>query len=149
MSKKSSKSPKTSKSTKVEPKTPKAEAKKAPAKEPKAAKVLTPEQELAALVSRIDRLEKKINSNERFARTFVRSVNAQTVATDAITEIVRKSFCEDAKMRKELHYAMDQYDKRRRRKLVFNLGSIIFWVLSVAVAAFIGAFIHWVFSGQN
>lgn len=115
----------------------------------KAKKSVTKDNQILELTTRIERLERKINSNERFARTFVRSVNAQTAATDAITGIIRKSFCEDAEMRKELHFAMDQYDKRRRRKLISNIGGIIFWVLSVAVAAFVGAFIHWVFSGQQ
>lgn len=131
----------------------KAKAKPAPVKstpaKAKPAPVVTAKSQASDLDLRVARLEKKINSNERFARTFVRSFTAQTVATDAVRDLIRKSFCDDAEMRTALYAAMDTYDKRRRRKLISNLGSIILWILSVAVAAFVGAFIHWVFSGQQ
>lgn len=117
------------------------------AKAAKAAKVSQPVSDLATLTARVERLERKINSNERFARTFVRSVLSQTSATEAIRDVIRHSFREDAELRKELYAAMDTYDKRRFRKLASGFTTILLWVVSVIVALFVGAFIHWVFYG--
>ena len=117
------------------------------AKAAKAAKVSQPVADLATLTARVERLERKINSNERFARTFVRSVLSQTSATEAIRDVIRHSFREDAELRKELYAAMDTYDKRRFRKLASGFTTILLWVVSVIVALFVGAFIHWVFYG--
>ena len=102
---------------------------------------------LTTLTARVERLERKINSNERFARTFVRSVLSQTSATEAIRDVIRHSFREDAELRKELYAAMDTYDKRRFRKLASGFTTILLWVISIIIAAFVGAFIHWVFYG--
>lgn len=113
----------------------------------KAAKVSQPATDLATLTARVERLERKINSNERFARTFVRSVLSQTSATEAIRDVIRHSFREDAELRKELYAAMDTYDKRRFRKLASGFTTILLWTVSVIVALFVGAFIHWVFYG--
>ena len=117
------------------------------AKAAKAAKVSQPVPDLATLTARVERLERKINSNERFARTFVRSVLSQTSATEAIRDVIRHSFREDAELRKELYAAMDTYDKRRFRKLASGFTTILLWVVSIIVALFVGAFIHWVFYG--
>ena len=117
------------------------------AKAAKAAKASQPVSDLATLTARVERLERKINSNERFARTFVRSVLSQTSATEAIRDVIRHSFREDAELRKELYAAMDTYDKRRFRKLASGFTTILLWVVSVIVALFVGAFIHWVFYG--
>lgn len=106
-----------------------------------------PAADLATLTARVERLERKINSNERFARTFVRSVLSQTSATEAIRDVIRHSFREDAELRKELYAAMDTYDKRRFRKLASGFTTILLWVVSIIVALFVGAFIHWVFYG--
>lgn len=106
-----------------------------------------PAADLATLTARVERLERKINSNERFARTFVRSVLSQTSATEAIRDVIRHSFREDAELRKELYAAMDTYDKRCFRKLASGFTTILLWVVSVIVALFVGAFIHWVFYG--
>ena len=103
--------------------------------------------DLATLTARVERLERKINSNERFARTFVRSVLSQTSATEAIRDVIRHSFREDAELRRELYAAMDTYDKRRFRKLASGFTTILLWVVSIIVALFVGAFIHWVFYG--
>ena len=111
------------------------------------AKITQPTANLTTLTARVERLERKINSNERFARTFVRSVLSQTAATEAIQDIIRHSFREDAALRKELYAAMDTYDKRRFRKIASGFTTILLWVVSVIVAAFVGAFIHWVFYG--
>ena len=103
--------------------------------------------EVADLEKRIVRLEKKINSNERFARTFVRSALSQTVVTEAIRHIVCQSFYEDASVRQELYAAMDEYDKRRFKKIASGITGVILWIISVIIAAFVGAFIYWVFYG--
>ena len=113
----------------------------------KTAKASQPVSDLATLTARVERLERKINSNERFARTFVRSVLSQTSATEAIRDVIRHSFREDAELRKELYAAMDTYDKRRFRKLASGFTTILLWIVSVIVALFVGAFIHWVFYG--
>lgn len=113
----------------------------------KTAKASQPLSDLATLTARVERLERKINSNERFARTFVRSVLSQTSATEAIRDVIRHSFREDAELRKELYAAMDTYDKRRFRKLASGFTTILLWIVSVIVALFVGAFIHWVFYG--
>ena len=113
----------------------------------KTAKAAQPVADLATLTARVERLERKINSNERFARTFVRSVLSQTSATEAIRDVVRHSFREDAELRRELYAAMDTYDKRRFRKLASGFTTILLWVVSIIVALFVGAFIHWVFYG--
>ena len=119
----------------------------ASAKAPKHAEPTQPANSLITLTARVERLERKINSNERFARTFVRSVLSQTAATEAIQDVIRHSFREDAALRKELYAAMDTYDKRRFRKIASGFTTILLWVVSVIVAAFVGAFIHWVFYG--
>ena len=113
----------------------------------KAAKAAQPVADLATLTARVERLERKINSNERFARTFVRSVLSQTSATEAIRDVIRHSFREDAELRRELYAAMDTYDKRRFRKLASGFTTILLWVVSIIVALFVCAFIHWVFYG--
>ena len=68
----------------------------ASAKAPKHAEPTQPANSLTTLTARVERLERKINSNERFARTFVRSVLSQTAATEAIQDVIRHSFREDA-----------------------------------------------------
>ena len=113
----------------------------------KFAKAARPVPDLATLTARVERLERKINSNERFARTFVRSVLSQTSATEAIRDVIRHSFREDVELRKELYAAMDTYDKRRFRKLASGFTTILLWAISIAVAVFVGAFVHWVFYG--
>ena len=77
----------------------------------------------------------------------MRSVLSQTSATEAIRDVIRHSFREDAELRKELYAAMDTYDKRRFRKLASGFTTILLWVVSIIIAAFVGAFIHWVFYG--
>lgn len=100
------------------------------------------------LERRLDRLERKVNSNERFARTFAKSVTTQALAADAILYVLRKSLHEDAEIREELTAAIKEYDKHKIRRWFSGFFSILLWIISVAAAAGMGAFIYWAFSGK-
>ncbi len=97
---------------------------------------------------RLERLERKVNSNERFARTFAKSITTQALAADAILYVLRKSLHEDAEVREELTAAIKEYDKRKIRRWFSGFFGVVLWILSVAAAAGVGAFIYWAFSGK-
>lgn len=97
---------------------------------------------------RLERLERKVNSNERFARTFAKSVTTQALAADAVLYILRKSLHEDAEIREELTAAIKEYDKHKIRRWFSGFFGVLLWVVSVAAAAGVGAFIYWAFSGK-
>ncbi len=103
---------------------------------------------LKDLERRIERLERKINSNERFARTMAKSVSTQALAAETILYVLRKSLHEDAEIRDELTTAIKEYDKRKIRRWFSGFFGVVLWITSVALAAGVGAFIYWAFSGK-
>ncbi len=103
---------------------------------------------LRDLERRLERIERKVNSNERFARTLAKSVTTQTLAADSLLYVLRKSLREDVEIRDELTAAIKQYDKRKFRRWFSGFFGIVLWIASVAAAAGVGAFIYWAFSGK-
>lgn len=110
--------------------------------------IIKKDNKIADLEQRLSRLEKRTKSNERFARTFSECLNTQVNAIDAVTSVLRRGLREDAVVQDELMAAIRDYDKHKFRRWLSGFCGVMFWVLSVGVAAFVGAFIYWVFSGQ-
>lgn len=106
------------------------------------------DQRIKYLERRIERLERKINSNERFARTLAKSVTTQSLAANSILYVLRKGLHEDAEVRDEFVATIKAYDKHKFRRWFSGFLSVVLWLVSVAVAACVGAFIYWTFSGQ-
>lgn len=106
------------------------------------------ENRLTDLEQRLARLEKRTKSNERFARTFAGCMSTQVVAIDAVTEVLRRGLREDAVVADELKMAIKNYDKHKFRRWFSGFCNVLLWVISVMLAAVVGAFIYWVFSGK-
>ncbi len=106
------------------------------------------ENKIADLEQRLSRLEKRTKSNERFARTFENCLSTQVVAVDAVTDVIRRALREDNATHDELMDAIRHYDKHKFRRWFSGFTSVLLWVISVMLAACVGAFIYWVFSGQ-
>ncbi len=106
------------------------------------------ENRLADLEQRLTRIEKRTKNNERFAHTFAGCLSTQVIAIDAVTEVLRRSLREDAVVHEELSAAIREYDKHKIRRWLSGFFGVLLWVVSVMVAAVVGAFIYWVFSGQ-
>lgn len=104
--------------------------------------------EIKRLEKRIGKLEKKLATNERLARTLASTLATQLVATDAVTAVVRRSLQTDAGVQRELSAAIRLYDKHKVRRWFSGFFSIILWITSVAAAAVAGAAIYWLFAGQ-
>lgn len=108
--------------------------------------IVKKENRLSDLEQRLGRLEKRLKSNERFARTFAGCLSTQVIAIDAVTDIVRRGLREDVIIHEELSTALKDYDKRKFRRWFSGFLGVLLWVVSVAAAAGVGAFIQWVFS---
>lgn len=106
------------------------------------------DQKIKNLERRIERLERKINSNERFARTLAKSVTTQSLAANSILYVLRKALHEDAEIRDEFTATIKAYDRHKFRRWFSGFLSVLLWIVSVGLAACIGAFIYWTFSGQ-
>ena len=105
------------------------------------------ENKVTDLEQRLIRLERKLKSNERFAKTFAGCMSTQVVAIDAVTNIVRRSLRDDTTTHEELANAIRTYDKHKFRRFFSGFFGVFLWVGSVMLAAVVGAFIYWVFSG--
>lgn len=103
---------------------------------------------ITALERRLDRLERRTKSNERFANTLSECLSTQVVAIDAVTDVLRRSLRDDAAIQDELMAAIKDYDKHKFRRWLSGFCSVVLWVGSVALAAFVGAFIYWIYSGK-
>lgn len=106
------------------------------------------ETKITDLDQRMKRLEKRVKNNERFAQTFANCLDTQIVAADAVTEVVRRSLYEDAIVHDELVEAIKLYDKHKIRRFFSGFFGVLLWIVSVMLAAVVGAFIYWVFSGK-
>lgn len=106
------------------------------------------ENKIADLEQRLSRLEKRTKSNERFAKTLEGCLSTQVVAVDAVTEVIRRALREDCATHDELSEAIKEYDKHKFRRWFSGFTSVLLWVVSVMLAACVGAFIYWVFSRQ-
>lgn len=103
---------------------------------------------ITELEQRLSRIEKRTKSNERFARTLSECLGTQVYAIDAVAGVLRRSLREDAVVQDELMAAIKDYDKHKFRRWFSGFCSVLLWAGSVALAAFIGAFIYWTFSGK-
>lgn len=112
------------------------------------ARLAEKDRRIAHLEKRLGQLEKRLSSNERFARTFAMSVSTQVVAIDAVTDVVRRSLQNDAKIQHEISSAIRIYDKHKIRRWFSGVLSVVLWVASITASAFIGATIYWLFAAQ-
>lgn len=113
------------------------------------AKSLTKKDErIKDLERRLERIEKRTKSNERFARTFSGCLDTQVLAIDAVTDVMRRSLREDVIVHEELMSAIKQYDRHKVRRWFSGFFGVLLWVASVMAAACVGAFIYWVYSGK-
>lgn len=103
---------------------------------------------LKDLEQRLLRLEKRTKNNERFARTFSGCLDTQVLAIDAVTSVMRRALREDATIHDELWDAIKRYDRHKVHRWFSGFCGVLFRVLVVAVAGFMGAFIYWVFCGK-
>lgn len=106
------------------------------------------ENKIADLEQRLSRIEKRTKSNERFARTLEGCLSTQVVAADAVIDIIRRALREDYATHDELMDAIKEYDKHKFRRWFSGFTSVLLWAVSIMLAACVGAFIYWVFSGQ-
>ena len=100
------------------------------------------------LEQRLSRIEKRTKNNERFARTFANSLSTQVLAVDAVTDTMVRALRENAAVHDELSMAIKEYDKHNIRRWVSGFFGVLLWIASVTVAAVVGAFIYWMFSGK-
>lgn len=110
--------------------------------------LLKKDTKIADLEQRLSRLEKRLKSNERFARTFATCMDTQVVAIDAVTGVMRRALKTDAAIANDLSAAIHEYDRHKFRRWLSGFLGIFLWVSSVAVAAFMGALIYWIFSAN-
>ena len=110
--------------------------------------LLKKDNKIADLEQRLSRLEKRLKSNERFARTFANCMDTQVVAIDAVTSVFRRALKTDAGVASDLSAAIHEYDRHKVRRWLSGFLGVFLWVGSVAAAAFIGALIYWIFSAN-
>lgn len=110
--------------------------------------LLKKDNKIADLEQRLSRLEKRLKSNERLARTFATCMDTQVVAIDAVTSVVRRALKTDAAIASDLSAAIHEYDRHKIRRWLSGFLGVFLWVGSVAAAAFIGALIYWTFSAN-
>ncbi len=110
--------------------------------------LLKKDAKIADLEQRLSRLEKRLKSNERFARTFANCMDTQVIAIDSVTRVFRRALKTDAETAAELSAAIHEYDRHKFRRWLSGFGGVFLWVGSVCAAAFIGAFIYWIFSAN-
>lgn len=110
--------------------------------------LLKKDEHIKDLERRLERIEKRTKSNERFARTFSGCLDTQVLAIDAVTDVVRRGLREDAVIHEELMSAIRQYDRHKVRRWFSGFFGVLLWVVSVMAAACVGAFIYWVYSGK-
>ncbi len=108
--------------------------------------LLKKDNKIADLEQRLARLEKRLKSNERVARTFATCMDTQVVAIDAVTNVIRRALKTDAEIANELAAAIHEYDRHKIRRWFSGFLGVFLWVGSVAAAAFVGALIYWTFS---
>lgn len=108
----------------------------------------TKEPKIKDLEQRLLRLERRTKNHERFAHTLSGCLDTQVIAIDAIVDVVRRSLRDDVAIHDELVAAIREYDKHKFHRWFSGFLSVLLWLVSVLVAAFAGAFIYWVFSGQ-
>lgn len=110
--------------------------------------LLKKDNKIADLEQRLSRLEKRLKSNERFARTFATCMDTQVVAIDAVTSVIRRALKNDAEIANELSAAIHEYDRHKVRRWLSGFLGVFLWVGSVMAAAFIGALIYWTFAAN-
>ena len=98
------------------------------------------------LEQRLKRLEKRYKSNERLSHSLAECLATQVVAVDAVSDVVRRNFTNDAEVQEILRDAIKKYDKHKFRRFLSGFLGVLLWVGSVMAAACIGAFIYWLFA---
>ena len=110
--------------------------------------VIKKDNKITDLEQRLSRIEKRTKNNERFARTFANSLSTQVLAVDAVTDTMVRALRENAAVHDELSMAIKEYDKHKIRRWFSGFFGVLLWIASVTVAAVVGAFIYWMFSGK-
>lgn len=108
--------------------------------------LLKKDAKITDLEQRLGRLEKRLKTNERFARTFATCMDTQVIAIDAVTGVIRRALKTDAAIASDLSAAIHEYDRHKVRRWLSGFCGVFLWVGSVAAAAFVGAFIYWAFA---
>ena len=110
--------------------------------------LLRKDNKISDLERRLNQLEKRLKTNERFARTFANCMDTQVVAIDAVTSVVRRALKTDAEIANDLSLAIHEYDRHKIRRWFSGILGVFLWVGSVIVSAFVGALIYWIFSAN-
>lgn len=105
------------------------------------------ENRLADLEQRLTRIEKRTKNNERFSRTFANCLATQVSANEAVADVLRRVLHDDAAVQEELMLAIREYDQHKCRRFLSGFLGVLVRMVALGVAAFVGAFIYWVFSG--
>lgn len=105
------------------------------------------ENRLADLEQRLVRIEKRTKNNERFAKTLKNCLDTQVSANEAVAEVLRRVLHNDATVQEELMLAIREYDQHKCRRFLSGLLGVVVRMVALGAAAFVGAFIYWVFSG--
>lgn len=93
----------------------------------------------------LDKLQARVGTNENFAKTFKAAAGTQSLIDEAVGATVTKLLKNDSPTQEAVTEIVAKIDNRETKRQLWGLGKIVAWVVSVIVAALVGAWINSLF----
>lgn len=90
----------------------------------------------------LNALEKRVGTNENFGKTFAETADDSKSVELAVETVVIRLLHHNVETKTAIEEIVGKIDGRLMKKQLTVLAKIILWVLSVIVAALVGAFIN-------
>jgi hypothetical protein len=90
----------------------------------------------------LGQLEKRVGTNENFGKTFAEAAKDSKSIESSIRKVVVDQLKNDVDTKKAVEAVVTGIDSRTFKQQMTGLGKIVIWIVSLAVAAIVGAFIQ-------
>ena len=87
-------------------------------------------------------LNSRVGTNENFGKTFSESAKDSKSLELAIKEIVINLLETNDKTKDAVSTIVEKLDKRQWQQQLWGLGKIMLWIVSIVIAALVGAYIN-------
>ncbi len=90
----------------------------------------------------LEALQKRVGTNENFGKTLKAAAADSKSIDEAVEKIVIKLLDSNTKAQGAVENIVKKIDGRETKKQLWGLGKIVLWIITVVVAAIVGAFIN-------
>jgi len=93
----------------------------------------------------LEELQARVGTNENFGKTFKLSTKDSKAIDEAIEKIIINLLENNVSTQQAITTLVSQIDKQQMKNQLMGFGKIVLWVVSLIVAALVGAFINSLF----